>query len=1137
MNIRLKYLIVVLAAVVACMPEEQIGPGNPLDSSRELFPMTITATLDKSTKASMQTGDDFGKVYWESGDSLAVIALHEDGSSSLHAFGTDDEGPVAEFSNKKGVPLASDYYGIYPYFSPDVHKYVNRGSTNSGYDHGVSQNGEVSLVRHSSQRSSAGALKDFNALSVGKVEADGRTLSMKNIGGLIALNIRDTDITSVTMYGNSGEILSGTFTTVLDSDGIPQITSVEGSNMVRIVPSGDSCFAAGTYYMNVPSVVFESGLTLLFTNSSSKFAVLSSRDRFEVRRSQISRLPDVDLNFTGTVVDLVFISDAGKFFRSSFSNGTTANLPGGDAAQKKLGGTIQHYTCNVNDETMTFAISATNSIGANSGTCRGLLFGSTQGDYIEIPPLSGHALTRVVMRNGSLNKASGNPAIVSASDNSLIAESWVGGAKVQGMEHVWSFDGEPGEAYRMTLMNNSLCQIQQLRLFYSPADGGAVVSFNMFNSAGGFSWPFASPASGVVSNLSSSPSHVGETIELKLKEDAGNHVFTVYASGGINKNSGSGQGLRIHGTGSGDYLLFPSVEGRYLTKVEVETGAAGNMRGAVITTADGESVVSGGNAITGEFTERGQIHVWRLAETEAGQRYRMSFNSSGTASIRSLKLIFSKKPLSASESEEIWYPEQEDVIPDFSRVGYRWSDKAIPSYDVVTTIEAPSDGSDATELIQNAIDAMTGQGAILLKAGTYNVSGKININKSGVVLRGEGKSTVIRATGVREPEKENLLTLGLAGTSRQNIMLAQSEIMTPRLAVGQMRIPVREPWKFSAGDRVVIWRPGTAQWISDLKMDQIPQNSSNSVVQWNPADFNLTWERTVMSVKGDYVYLDNPVVMETSLEYGGGILMRCSWERISESGIEDMHLDTEYNEDEVDEKGRLCDEDHAWSAVIVRAAEHCWVRNVSSSHFAFSTVHLNAGAKNITVEDCHGHEPVSQIAGSRRYAFQMAGAQLCIVKDCTCENDRHAFATSHNKTCGPNVFLRCSATNMFGDLGPHVKWSSGVLYDNVTTDSCYIAVQDRHNAGNGHGWAGVTFVLYNCTAPKIICQNPWVTGKNYAIGCVGEKTSHNRTGAGVDASFSRPDGVWIDHGAHVTPESLYESTLEKRHTEGIYIAN
>ena len=118
---------------------------------------------------------------------------------------------------------------------------------------------------------------------------------------------------------------------------------------------------------------------------------------------------------------------------------------------------------------------------------------------------------------------------------------------------------------------------------------------------------------------------------------------------------------------------------------------------------------------------------------------------------------------------------------------------------------------------------------------------------------------------------------------------------------------------------------------------------------------------------------------------------------------------------------------------------------------------------------------------------------------------------------------------MLNDLGPHVKWSNGVLYDNVKTDAYYLAVQDRHHAGTGHGWAGVTFVLYNCEAPGIICQSPWVSGKNYAIGCVGQKSPSNK---GLD----RPDGVWVSEGVHVTPESLYESTLEKRHADGIYIA-
>jgi hypothetical protein len=516
----------------------------------------------------------------------------------------------------------------------------------------------------------------------------------------------------------------------------------------------------------------------------------------------------------------------------------------------------------------------------------------------------------------------------------------------------------------------------------------------------------------------------------------------------------------------------------------------------------------------------------------------MSFsNYESIACLQALKLTFSRFPGDAIYEDNAFYYEPcEDEIPDFSRVGYQWGDKEIPEHKVVATLESPADGSDATSLIQSAIDAVRGRGTILLKAGTYNIGTTIRINRNGVVLKGEGNSTILRATGVREPEKDALIVVGLDGTVQHHDSESASEIMTRRLAVGQMRVPVRESWKFVPGDRVVIWRPGTAEWIHDLKMDQIPQNSSNTTEQWTPGSFNLSWERTVMDVQGDYVYLDNPVVMETSLEYGGGYLMRCSWERVSECGVEDMYLDTEFNAEEVDSKGRWCDEDHAWSAVVVRAAEHCWVRNVTSEHFGFATVHLSKGSKNITVQNCHGRMPVSRIEGSRRYAFQMNGAQLCLVKDCTCEHDRHGFVTSHNGTCGPNVFLRCDARYMLGDLGPHVKWSSGILYDNVTTDAQCLAVQDRHHAGTGHGWAGVNHVFYNCEAPGIICQNPWVTGQNWAIGCIGEKKAHNRTGPGVDASFTRPDGVWISHGAHVTPESLYESTLEKRHNEGIYIA-
>ena len=91
-------------------------------------------------------------------------------------------------------------------------------------------------------------------------------------------------------------------------------------------------------------------------------------------------------------------------------------------------------------------------------------------------------------------------------------------------------------------------------------------------------------------------------------------------------------------------------------------------------------------------------------------------------------------------------------IPDFSYVGYHHSDKEIPNVPVCKTIYAIE--GDNLNHIQNAIDELGTlqpdangfRGALLLKSGTYNISGVLKIKKSGIVFRGEGKSTTLIAT-------------------------------------------------------------------------------------------------------------------------------------------------------------------------------------------------------------------------------------------------------------------------------------------------------------------------------------------------------------------------------------------------------
>lgn len=462
---------------------------------------------------------------------------------------------------------------------------------------------------------------------------------------------------------------------------------------------------------------------------------------------------------------------------------------------------------------------------------------------------------------------------------------------------------------------------------------------------------------------------------------------------------------------------------------------------------------------------------------------------------------------------------------DFSRVGYMWGEKTIPEYKNEIVLNAHKKGADMTAAIQKALDKVKAPGAVLLTKGVYNVSGPLVINRSGVVLRGEGDETVIVAKGT---ERRTLLTLG---ENTERIAGKKTPITADMTPVGQMWVKVKNPSIFSVGDRVAVRCKVNDAWISGLRMDVIPQNNKGSVKQWTPGAFAMKWERFVMKVEDDRIWLDNPVVMELDARYlDSAWVEHVEWERISQSGVENLRMISEYDPSVTTTqksgiyKGLVykSDENHAWSAIDILSSEHCWVRNVTSSYFAHALVNLKLGSKNITVSECVCSEPVSMLSGARRDAFHLTGGELCLIERCRAEHNRHGFQTA-GKVPGPNVILECDMTDAYADVGPHQRWATGVLYDSCVTDNL-MAVQDRDNWGTGHGWAGVSFVFWNCKAATIVCQSPWINGKNWCIGCIGEKVSGRSHEDGLD----RPDGEWISHGTHVQPGSLYRYQLSSR---------
>jgi hypothetical protein len=474
------------------------------------------------------------------------------------------------------------------------------------------------------------------------------------------------------------------------------------------------------------------------------------------------------------------------------------------------------------------------------------------------------------------------------------------------------------------------------------------------------------------------------------------------------------------------------------------------------------------------------------------------------------------------EGKLVYTPDNEgNTIPDFSLVGYKSGREEIPDVPVIEIIY-PVAGDNLAN-IQNAInrvslrplDANGFRGTILLKKGLYEVNGSLIISRSGIIIRGEG-SAVSAGTIVRETSTSQLdlfLFRGTGSISREEsskVLINEDLIPT-----GRKYVNVINASSFNVGDSVLIFRPGTDNWIHDLKMDQIA-NTDGTTEQWTASSYNLYWERVVTSVDGNKVSFDNPVVMQMDKNYGGGYLMHYTFKgRIWNCGIENLRMESTY--------ASATDEAHGWNAINFSRVVNCWVRNVTSSYFGMGCVYIDNKSRNISVLNSQCLDAKSIITGSRRYSFNCEG-QLNLFKDCYTTEGRHDYVTG-SRTCGPNVFTKCTSRNTHADIGPHHRWATGTLFDMIDTDG-EINVQDRGDWGSGHGWAGVNQVLWNCKALRVAVQSPWVSGKNYCIGLTGQKYS---------GRFSdRPDGYWEGQNqATLAPQSLYDAQLNDRILTGV----
>ncbi len=408
-------------------------------------------------------------------------------------------------------------------------------------------------------------------------------------------------------------------------------------------------------------------------------------------------------------------------------------------------------------------------------------------------------------------------------------------------------------------------------------------------------------------------------------------------------------------------------------------------------------------------------------------------------------------------------------VPDYSNVGYMNSEASIPTVAVVKTVY-PLTGDNKTS-VQRAIDSVAAlpidangiRGAILFKSGVYNISDTIKISASGIILRGEGNSaTGTRFIATKTSQYSLFYFAGNYGVTYNTS--TKKAITNPYVPVGTKEITVASGHTFQVGDSVAVHRVPKQSWIDLLTMAQWG---------WTYDAYDINFERKVTAVNGNVLTLDAPMVDIIDTAYATGEVYKYTSNRVSKCGIENMRISSTYISD--------TDEDHGWEAVTFYNAINCWAKNLEVYYFGYSAVHILDGAGWITVDSCKMYDAKSIVDGGRRYSFNVDG-QRCLIKNCITRDGRHDYVDG-SRTPGPNVFYNSSSTLQNNDIGPHHRWSTGILFDNIVGDG-RMDVQNRTSSGTGHGWAGAQIMFWNCTGDRMVLQDPQGDFRNWAVGCV-----------------------------------------------------
>ncbi|MCL7763940.1 DUF4955 domain-containing protein [Polaribacter sp. Z014] len=371
------------------------------------------------------------------------------------------------------------------------------------------------------------------------------------------------------------------------------------------------------------------------------------------------------------------------------------------------------------------------------------------------------------------------------------------------------------------------------------------------------------------------------------------------------------------------------------------------------------------------------------------------------------------------------------ILPDFSYVGYKYSEEAIPNvafkvFDVTNFGAIPNDKISDKRAINSAIKAASenGEGIVYFPKGTYYINTNedddrtILITSSKIVFKGEDKSNTILffENDLAPTDPNKLWSVPSAIKVKAEKKSKKITRIVKNATKGTFTIEVEDASKIKNGDWITIAvlnndKDFVKQDIYPLKPDPKWTSITKKGVQVNE-------HHKVSKVHGNIITLKEPLYYTIEAKYNWSV---STFENLNHVGFENLTFEGNWLKKFVHHKSPQ--HDGGWSILTISEVTDSWLKDCVFKNVNRCATFSSAAAStaiNISIEGNIGHSAV--------HATGSTGILIANSKDKA--GMHHSFGVGGGSTSNTVIWRSEYAAHTCFES--HASQPRNTLFDNVS---------------------------------------------------------------------------------------------------------